>query len=177
MSITVTDDDGSSRTTTVFPTSMETLGKSDLTTLEKVFFKNKQLSNAIINHVTDTIDSECSTLSQRSESSPFRKVGVFEMINFQWSTFAEDLAKRAPTLYHILSSVVAHSDSRNKIKLDTAHIPGICMMAAVFLKERNREMCGLQSIISILLYYSHAEKQVRKLIRAERWSYYHYHDR
>lgn len=33
------------------------------------------------------------------------------------------------------------------------------MTAAVLLKARNREMCGVQSVIS-LLYYSNAEKQV-----------------
>jgi len=40
-----------------------------------------------------------------------------------------------------------------------AHYPGICITVAVFLKERNWEMCGMQSLIS-LLYSSHIEKQI-----------------
>ena len=67
---------------------------------------------------------------------------------------------KASTLHHILSSVVTHSDSRNKVKFDTAHFPGICMTVAVLLEERNQETCGIQSIISMFLYYFHAEKQV-----------------
>ena len=35
------------------------------------------------------------------------------------------------------------------------------MAAAVILKERNREMCGLQQMISSLMYGSHCEKKVR----------------
>lgn len=164
VSITVTDDDGSSRTTVIFPSSQGTLRKADLPTLQKVIFQNEQLSNAIIDHITSTIDSECSALSRRSIPSRFRKVCVPQMVDFRWSTFAEDLAMKAPTLDHILSSVISHSDARNKSKVDTAHIPGKCMMAAVLLKERNREMCGLQSVISLLLYYSHAEKPVYFII-------------
>ena len=70
------------------------------------------------------------------------------MVNFQWSALIDDLSVKAPILYRILSSVVAHSDSRNKVKLDAAHAPGLCMTTAVLLKERKREICGVQSIVS-----------------------------
>ena len=46
------------------------------------------------------------------------------------------------------------------MKVDTAHHPGIYSAAAVLLKERNREICGLQSHVSLLMYSCHAEKQV-----------------
>ena len=35
------------------------------------------------------------------------------------------------------------------MKKDEQHMPGICMAVATLLKERNREMCGVQSIISV----------------------------
>ena len=39
------------------------------------------------------------------------------------------------------------------------------MTAAVLLKERNREMCGIQSLISLLLYSSHVDKQVGNTVK------------
>ncbi len=47
------------------------------------------------------------------------------------------------------------------MKVGEAHFPGICSAAAILLKERNREMCGLQSLVSLLMYSCHAEKQVK----------------
>lgn len=161
--VSVTNDDGSSSSVTL-PASLHSLGKAlwkgDMNEVVVSIFNNPELADAIVNQLTSIIDAECSTISQRSVISPFRKMSINEMVNFQWSTLIDDLSVKAPTLYRILSSVVAHSDSRNKVKLDATHAPGLCMTTAVLLKERNREICGVQSIVSMLLHYSHAEKQV-----------------
>ena len=82
------------------------------------------------------------------------------MPTFQWSQLVDELATNAPTLLCLLTAIVTHSDHRNQLKVSSAHHPGLCMCVAVLLKERNREMCGVQSIISLLLYQSHVEKQV-----------------
>jgi len=70
-----------------------------------------------------------------------------------------DLSLKAPTLLHVLSSIVSYSDHRNK-KANSAHHPGLCMTVVILLKERNREVCGVQSLLSLLLYSSHVDKQV-----------------
>ena len=57
---------------------------------------------------------------------------------------------------------VRGNDHRNIIKVGAAHYPGICCAAAILLKERNHEMCGLQSLVSLIMYTCHAEKQVCK---------------
>ena len=46
------------------------------------------------------------------------------------------------------------------IRSSVEHYPGLCMSVAILLKERNREMSGLQYIVSLLLYSSHVDKQV-----------------
>lgn len=56
--------------------------------------------------------------------------------------------------------MVGKNDARNMQKRDTAHYPGICFAVAVILKERSREMCGLQSFVSLLLMASGVEKKV-----------------
>ena len=100
-------------------------------------------------------------MSGRSQPfSPFHKIATDQYAEFQWNDFIEDVSQKAPTLYHILSSIVAHSDHRNKKKMQSAHHPGLCMAVAILLKERNREICGVQSILSLILYSSHVDKQV-----------------
>ena len=52
-----------------------------------------------------------------------------------------------------------HNDHRNNNKKGTHHIPGVCMAIAILL-ERNREMCGIQSLLPLILFQSHAQKRV-----------------
>ena len=77
---------------------------------------------------------------------------------------AAEIEQKAPLLFFIIYSLVSIYDHRNEVKVGEAHFPGICSAAAILLKERNREMCGLQSMVSLLMYSCHAEKQVKKLI-------------
>ena len=73
---------------------------------------------------------------------------------------AEELQQKAPLVFSVLLSIASRNDNRNAVKVATAHYPGICSVAAILLKERNREMCGLQSLVSLLMFSCHAEKQV-----------------
>lgn len=131
----------------------------------EAIMKHKELADLVLQHFLDKIHSECSTLCQRSSipHSPFRRITIDKFDTFQWKSCIEHLSLKAPTLLHLLSTIVSHSDHRNAKKVQSAHYPGICMTVAVLLKERNREMCGVQSLISLLLYSSHIEKQVVKI--------------
>ena len=80
--------------------------------------------------------------------------------NLQWDEFIGELKERAPTLFKLLSKITSHSDKRNEKKRGSAHFPGICMAASIILKERNREMCGVQGVMSLLLFASRADKVV-----------------
>ncbi len=42
--------------------------------------------------------------------------------------------------------------------------PAIVNATAILLKERNREMSGVQSIVSYLMYACHSEKQVLYMV-------------
>ena len=70
-----------------------------------------------------------------------------------------DLKVKAPLFFTLLDSITSRNDHRNIAKVGVTHYTGISA-AAILLKERNREMCGLQSLVSLLLYSCHAEKQV-----------------
>ena len=73
------------------------------------------------------------------------------------------MEQKSPILLHLLKLIVGHSDHRNQQKRAEHHVPGICMTAAVMLKERNREIVGVQTHISLALFTSRVHKEVREL--------------
>ena len=90
----------------------------------------------------------------------FRKLSLAQICDFKWSLLVDELKSRAPLLFKALSSIAARNDDRNQTKVGVSHHPAICMAAAVILKEQNREMCGIQSVLSLLMYSCSCENQV-----------------
>lgn len=122
------------------------------------------LADMVFKLYVEKICLECGSLCRKTQEvkglSPFQKIPANQLAAFQWISLKEHLSAKAPLLFSLFSSIVSHSDHRNKEKADSAHYPGICMATAILLEERNREMCGVQSLISTLLYNSHTDKQV-----------------
>lgn len=123
-------------------------------------FDHDLLQGLLIEKVINVINDECLDLCKRSKPSMFRHSEPIGYVDFQWSHYIADLESRSPVLLKLCKTLVSHSDHRNEKKEGSTHIPAICMAVSVLLKERNREMVGLQTCISMLLYASRAEKQV-----------------
>ena len=70
------------------------------------------------------------------------------------------MERKSPILLRLLKRIVSHSDHRNEQKRADYHNPGICMSTAVLLKERNREIVGVQTHISLALFTSRVHKDV-----------------
>lgn len=105
------------------------------------------------------INIECSELCQKRQS-PFRKIPVDKIPQFQWEHFIEDLELKSPLLLRVLITAVTRIDYRYQHIPETAKFPGIVSAAALLLKQRNREMCGMASVVSLLMYACHCEKKV-----------------
>ena len=119
------------------------------------------VGDAIVQGLIRALNKECSRLCRKKPStSTFRAIPVDKMAEFKWDDMMADLENDAPLLLKILLCLVARTDDRNKKKLGAVHHPGICTAVAVLLKERNREMCRVQSLVSLLMYSCHCEKQV-----------------
>ena len=95
----------------------------------------------------------------------FRKIVVDSLEDFSLNIFSEELSSKCPVLLSLLNAIVSHSDHRNVTKQGSTHLPGVCMAIAILLKERNREMCALQSVVGLLLYKSHVQKKVGMCVR------------
>lgn len=119
----------------------------------------------MIKKVISIIDNECLTLCRRSQPSIFRKSKPSEFLDFKWSKYIEDMESKSPVLLQLCNVIVTHGDSRKDKPQGNIHLPGVCMAVSVLLKERNREIIGLQTYVSMLLYTSRVQKQVNLYIR------------
>lgn len=138
--------------------------------LVRSLFSHDVLRDMLINKVISIIADECLALCRRSEPSIFRKSKPVEYVDFKWLKYIEDLKCRAPVLLQLCKVIVSHGDKRNSLKHGDVHLPGICMAISVLLKERNREMVGLQTCLSMVLYTSRVPKQVSNVARMHWWS-------
>lgn len=137
------------------------LAGGHIPSVAKAVMRSGSLRNAVILRVLDQLDNECVKLCQVSSPSLFSKVPLSTLEEFEWDKFIQELQERAPLLFQILSTIASRNDHRNQCKTGKAHYPGICMAAAVILKERSQRMTGVQSVMSLLLFASHVDKQVR----------------
>ena len=109
------------------------LAGGHLPSLAKSIVSHNELRELVFLHFLDEINAECSKLCQlKPQPSLFRKIPSSMYDNFTWNVLVEDLKGRAPTFFQVLS-----------------------MAAAVILKERNREMNGIQSLVSLTMFATH----------------------
>ena len=133
------------------------LAGGHIPSVAKAVVQNSVLREEVFLQLLNLVDEECRTLCQKNDPSRFRRIPVAELGSFQWEQFIDELRSKAPTLLCILYAISSRKHNSESIQ---QHHRGICMAAAAMLKERNREMCGIPSLISLLLYATHAEKQV-----------------
>ena len=133
-----------------------------INSVARAVFAHSALREQVLLKVLDLVDSECAALCRKtgpSGPSPFRRLPVEKMEEFSWDIYTQELKLRGPFLFRIFSTLVKHNDHRNKSKQGSTHTPGICMSIATLLKERNREMTGVQTYVSLVLF-NHVQKQV-----------------
>lgn len=137
------------------------LAGGHIPTIARAVFNHAPLKEEIMLKVLDAASNECGELCRKgpNNTSCFRNIPLGKMEEFEWAQCIEELHKKAPMLLRLLSSIVQHNDHRNTSKRGDRHNPGISMAVAVLLKERNREMCGLQSLIALLLFKGQAHKK------------------
>lgn len=132
---------------------------SNANSIAKAALSMNSMREAIVTCLLGTLNLECSKLCQKKPASLFRKIPVEDLAEFKWDDMIVELHNEAPLLLKVVDCLVARNDGRNKKKVGAAHYPGICSAISVLLKERNQEMCGLQSLISLMMYSCHCEKQ------------------
>lgn len=135
-----------------------------LPTLAKAIVNYPALAEHVFDLFIDLMSSECNSLCRHTRGQEalflFRKIPVSQLPEFKWQKCIEELQSAAPHILQVLIAIASKNDKRNTVKQGSAHFPGICIALAVILKERNREMCGIQSLVSVLLMMSGVNKKV-----------------
>ena len=128
------------------------LAGGNLSTISKLVLSHEDLREQILVRIMDEINRECACLCQRGDPSVFRKIPLQNLADFKWSICGDELQRKAPVLYRVFSKVVSSNNHRNQQKRGDQHLPGVCTAAAVLLKERSREMNGIQRMVSLVLF-------------------------
>ncbi len=136
--------------------------------IAKAVFNCQDLRVHLLRNLTGLVNAEVAELCKKSSNPPsvFRKIPVEKLSTFQWQECIAELESKAPILLQVVTALVSCNDKRNTHKKGVAHHPGVCMAIAILLKERNREMCGIQTIVhvSLVLFTSCVQKQVGVII-------------
>ena len=131
-------------------------------TIAKAVFAEPSTRSILIDKVAALINEECSQLCSLSAQpmSLFRQVSFepSDSPSFSWSQCMEELQTKCPTLLQLLWALVSRSDHRNRVKQGEQHYPGMCVAVAILLKERNKHMSGIQTLLSMVLYSSTVRK-------------------
>ena len=121
------------------------LASDNLSALARAVSKHDELFQLVSSLIFKKMEEECAHLCKRSLPSLFQKIPLSQLECFNWDNCISELQEKAPLLLNLLTSIVSHTDYLNKTKNSFFHYPGIAMAVAIMLKERNREMCGIQS--------------------------------
>ena len=128
--------------------------------IAKAVLEQDDIKDSIVTLLLGKLNDEYTYLCKKNHSSTFRTIPVDQLAHLKLENIVADLQLKDPFLFKILHSITSGNDHRNAVKVGAVHYPGICPAAAILLKERNREMCGLQTLVSLLMFSCHAEKQV-----------------
>lgn len=90
------------------------------------------------------------------ELSVLRVPSVHHLSSFRLDSFVNELRQKAPTLLAVLTA--AAQPCRSTGRECDPHV--IAMAAAILLKQRNQDLCMLQTIVGCLLHVGHAAKKV-----------------
>ena len=126
-----------------------TLAGGHIPSIAKAVFSHDELRRELLLKVMDLVNNEVDTLCRKQKDldnpSPFRHIPVSTLQEFNFINRVSEMQAKCPFLYQLLIPLVQRNDHRNRQKYGDKHIPGLCLAFAILLKERNRQMCGVQT--------------------------------
>ena len=132
----------------------------------RVVLRSTPLRRNTINNVSGILKNEAHQLcTTKHGSSILRNTSSKDLTSFTWKQVVHEQKLCAPVLYKFLKAVVVRKGkcvAKPRIKKKGASSVGIA--ASVLLKCRNKFLCQIQSVISVLLYAGHCSKQVCKCV-------------
>ena len=128
-------------------------------------FAHEEIKEQILLKVMDFVNEVVDALCRKGDNpSPFHTIPVSQLQEFSFKVCESEMKYKCPFLYRLLLSLVQWNDHRNKAKRGDIHLPGLCLAMSIILKEHSRQMCGIQTYLSLILYNSRVQKKVTTII-------------
>ena len=132
-----------------------TLAKGSDEDVAKAVTKNDTVKRSCIANILNELSDQCSELCRLNNSSMLRSKTVCDIVSFKFGDFVnkELIKERASLLYQFLFTVAcSKASSRNTVKTLEKKILAMAMAAGILLKARNKDMCMVQVVTSLLLH-------------------------
>lgn len=121
----------------------------------KAALKTSSIRKPVITSIRKVVARECAKLCKRSKNSSLRGSSCGKLKSFNCKDVSKQLKKDAPVLYSVMKSACKRPRLKGRTKRNV-----LTMAASLLLKGRNKTMCTMQSVVSVLLYAGHASKKV-----------------
>ena len=124
--------------------------------------RTSSIRKPVITNIRKSVARECARLCKHakgSSNSTLKGSSSEKLKTLDTKNVAKRLKKSAPIIYSVLKSTCTRPRTKSRSKRNM-----LTMAAALLLKSRNKQMCSMQSVISVLLYAGHASKKVFRLL-------------
>ena len=116
--------------------------------------ENDAVKGSCIANILNELSDQCSELCRLNNSSMLRSKTVRDIVSFKFGDFVnKELKEHASLLYQFLFTVAcSKANSRNTVKTPEKKIVVMAMAAGILVKARNKDMCMVQVVTSLLLH-------------------------
>ena len=153
------------------------IGRRNRKAIARQAMKDAKIKKKVVELMGKVLSKELTHLSSRKVNSSLRDSSAESIEELNWNGLVQELGTEAPVMLSLLRECV-HVKRRayrpkGKGGRSARRLPSedaaISMCFAVLLRARCQQMNRVQRIISMLLYGSHAPKQVCQLYTIQRY--------
>lgn len=137
-------------------------------TVARQAMAHKTVRLNVLSILRDDLKREMRLLCKKSTNFMLRASTAEALSNFSWEVLAQELERKAPTLFAILMACVEVRQPKNPTvsmqgrtrtrRASNTAVLGVC--AAILLRHCNHHMNLVQRLISLILHSGHSAKQV-----------------
>ena len=132
------------------------VGRGNRPSIAKTVLNDPPLTTAILANVVARMKREMKKLCSLNFSSIHQWTDFASLKSFSWEKVVEELVAHAPTLHAIVDGCIPRGDEARRNAI-------IGIVVSIFLKARNRSMCAVQTVLSLIFHEGHTAKQVSQV--------------
>ena len=132
------------------------VGRGNRTSIARTVCADPVLREAVVSQLGACMKKELNYLCSHKLSSVHRRTDLNALKSFDWKHARAELITHAPTFHQVISGCLPTSG--DELRQNAV----IVLVSAILLKARNRSMCAVQTMISLLLHEGHTSTKACK---------------